>query len=266
MTHCFYSGDGDVEFDCFRFGGYFIKDEINLPPFEMPNNLANYENNSLAFYIEQMPDNQSKIGFLKDYLKGSAPYHQKRADYIEKRLGKTANSGIVLTNEMLETEQIRFKICQNPNNDMANLLLKKLEFGKKQRQAFTLWDEGNGACGHEFSAKKRVESILKYLDSIKSGIEFIEMAQNLSNKSTNETQKKYYELEVKAGKYYVDTYLDWVSGMADYNFSDERVCPKVDETREILKETYGKIISADYDSKAEAIDEYARMYLKETSK
>jgi len=265
MTHCFYSEDGDVEFDCFRFGDYFKKGEINLPPFEMPNNLTNYENNSLAFYVEQIPDNQTKLQFLKDYLKESAIYHQKRADYIEKRLNKTANSGVILTKEMFEVEQIRYQICQNPNDDIANLLLKKLEFGAKQRCAFTLWDEGNGACGHEFSKEKRIESILEYLDSIKSGIEFIKMAQDLSNQSDDKLEQQYFELEAKVGKYFVDTYLGWVSGMADYNFSDERVCPKEDKIREELKETYNKIILANYESKTEAIDEYIKIYLKETN-
>ena len=265
MTHCFYCEDGDVEFDCFRFGNYFIKGEINLPPFEMPNNLTNYENNSLAFYAEQIPDNQSKTSFLKDYLKASSVYHQKRASYIQERLGKSANSGVILTKEMLKTEQIRSQMCQNPSDDMASLLLKKLEFGGKQRKAFTLWDEGNGACGHEFSKEKRIESIVEYLDSIKLGIEFVKMAQDLSAKSTDELEKQYYDLEIETGKYFVDTYLNWVSGMADYNFVDLNVCPKPNETREILKNAYNKILIADYNSKTNAINEYTKLYLKETS-
>lgn len=266
MTHCFYGKDGDVEFDCFRFGNYFKKGEINLPPFEMPNNLTNYENNSLAFYIEQMPDDKSKIDFLKAYLKGSYLYHYKRAQYIKENLGKTAKSGVVLTEDMLNTEQIRAQMCQKANEDMANLLLKKLEFGGKQRKAFTLWDEGNGACGHAFSARKRIESIPEYLSSIKSGIEFIKMAENLSAQSPNELEKDYYILEAQAGKYFVETYLGWASGMADYNFSDTRVCPKSEKTRKLLKDAYSEIILSDYDSKIKAINKYLEMYLKETNK
>lgn len=263
MTHCFYAEDGDVEFDCFRFGDYFKKNEINLPPFEMSNNLVNYENNSLAFYAEQMPDEQSKIEFLKEFLKASSFYHQKRVQYIEQRLGKTINSGVVLTKEMLENEKIRAQMCQNPSDEMAKLLLKKLEFGAKQRKAFTLWDEGNGACGHEFSANKRINAIPEYLNSIKLGIEFIDMAQNLANKSDDELQEQYYTLEANVGKYFVDTYLGWVFGMADYNFSDSRVCPKTDEKRESLKSAYNKITSADYSSKTKAIDDYIEIYLQE---
>lgn len=265
MTHCFYCEDGDVEFDCFRFGNYFKKGEINLPPFEMPNNLTNYENNSLAFYVEQMPNNWFKIEFLKEYLKGSYAYHNKRAQYLEKNLDTIAPSEILLTQEMLETEQIRSQMCQNPSENMACLLLKKLEFGGKQRKAFTMWDEGNGACGHKFSKEKRIDSIVEYLDSIVLGIEYVNMAQNLSARSTDETEKKYYALEAETGKYFVDTYLYWVSGMADYNFSDDRVCPKTNEKREIIANAYNKIISADYNSKINAINEYIELYLDETS-
>ena len=156
-------------------------------------------------------------------------------------------------------------MCQNPDDDMANLLLKKLEFGKKQREAFTLWDEGGGACGHKFSKKKRVDSIPKYLNSIKSGIEFIKMAEDLSAKSNDETEKQYYKLEAEVGRYFVETYLGWVAGMADYNFVDKRVCPKTDETRETLQNSYNKILSANYDSKTDAIDKYIELYSIETA-
>ena len=266
MTHCFYSNDGDVEFDCFRFGNYFKKNEINLPSFEMPNNLTNYENNSLAFYIEQMPDEKMKIDFLKKYLKGSFIYHHKSAQYIQRNLDQKMSSGVILTNEMLEVEENRAQMCLKPNEDMAKLLIKKLEFGAKQRKAFTLWDEGNGACGHEFSADKRIESIFVYMDSVKLGLEFIKMAKNLAGKATNETEKKYYTNEALVGKYFVDTYLNWISGMADYNFSDSRVCLKDSEKRKELKNIYKQIVSADYDSKSSAIDEYLKMYCFETSK
>ena len=266
MTHCFYSQDGDVEFDCFRFGNYFKKGEINLPSFEMPNNLTNYENNSLAFYVEQIPDDKFKVKFLKAYLKGSWLYHNKRAQYIQVNLGKVAKSGVVLTDEMRDTEQIRAYMCQKPNDDMACLLSKKLEFGKKQREAFTLWDEGNGACGHVFSKDMRIEAILRYLESIKLGLDFVKTAQELSFKADNKIEKQYYELEAKAGKYFVETYLGWISGMADYNFSDSRVCPKPEETRKSLKKLYDEIILADYDLKPQAIDEYMKMYVQEVDK
>ena len=128
-----------------------------------------------------------------------------------------------------------------------------------------MWDEGNGACGHEFSKEKRIESIPQYLDSIKSGLEFIKMAEELSSQNTNDIAKQYYDLEAKTGKYFVDTYLGWVSGMADYNFVDTRVCPKSNEKREELQSLYNKILTTDYNSKSESIDNYLKMYLKETN-
>ena len=72
IGHVFYSEDGNVEFDCFRFSSPFIENSHKkhfLPDFMMPTNQLNYENASLSLYVAQIPTREEKRNFIKSYLK-----------------------------------------------------------------------------------------------------------------------------------------------------------------------------------------------------
>ena len=256
IGHVFYSDDGSVEFDCFRFSSPFIENsqkKYALPDFMMPTNQINYENASLGLYVNQIPDEKGKKEFLTSYLRASANYHANKADFVSK------NIGIDYTQDMLNYEQVQAEVLQNPNEDMVNLMLLKLDFLSKQRLAFTEWDEGNGACGHPFSKERRLYSIPMYLDAVKSAIDYSNKAEELSSfKQGNEA--KYYNYESKVGRFFADTYLSWVEGMADWNFVDDRVQPLNDSERQELSNSYKNIKNAGFSEKSTKIDEYLKLY------
>lgn len=256
IGHVFYCDDGTVEIDCFRFSSPFIENKTKkyaLPDFMMPTNQLNYENASLSLYVAQIPDEQTKINFLKSYLKASAIYHANKADFI------VNNYNSNYTCDMLYYEAILEKVLQNPDDDMANLLIKKLDFLAKQRLAFTEWDEGDGACGHPFNKERRLKSIPMYLDAVKSAIEYTNKASELSTVTTG-NKSKYYELESKVGEYFANTYLSWIEGMANWNFEDERVRPLDNKEREKLSTSYKEILNATLSEKTTKIDEYLKLY------
>lgn len=255
IGHVFYSKNGEVELDCFRFSSPFTNNNeklYNLPSFMMPTNQVNYENAGLCFYVEQIPTKEEKINFLKAYLKESHTYHRNKANYATEHQDK-------FSPEMIKYETILAETLENPDNKMAELMLDKLDFLIKQRRAFTEWDEGNGACGHPFNKERRLNSIPMYFESIKSAINYSQKAQELSlNEDGNKA--KYYEYEAKIGEYFANMYISWVSGMANYNFEDTRVTPLPEKERNELKEQYSKIINADFDKKEDEINSYLEMY------
>ncbi len=257
IAHVFYSDDGTVEFDCFRFSSPFIENaqrKYALPDFMMPTNQINYENASLGLYVKQIPDEKEKREFVKSYLKASAKYHQNKADLLIFEKQPPFYEPKMLGYEMtLET------VLQEPDDEMADLMLLKLDFLSKQRLAFTEWDEGNGACGHPFSKERRLNSIPMYLDAVKTAIKYSEKSSELSS-STTDRKSEYYGYEAKVGEYFANTYLSWVEGMADWNFRDERVKPLDDKEREKLSASYKEILAAPFSEKTTKIDEYLKLY------
>ena len=254
IGHVFYSDDGTVEIDCFRFSSPFIENrtkKYSLPDFMLPTNQINYENASLGLYVAQIPEKEEKREFIKSYLRASVNYHQNKAQLIKFSQNHTP--------EMLGYEVVQARVFQNPDDEMADLMLQKLDFLKKQRLAFTEWDEGNGACGHTFSKERRLNSIPMYLDAVKSAIDYSNKATELASK-TSYSQEKYYNYEAKVGEYFANTYLSWVEGMANWNFEDERVKPLIKEEREELSSSYRKILEADLQEKPAKIDEYLKLY------
>ncbi|MBQ7286934.1 MAG: hypothetical protein IJW73_04150 [Candidatus Gastranaerophilales bacterium] len=264
IEHVFYDEQGNVEIDCFRFAQKFAKNEPALPDFVAPTNQFNYETASLALYMENIYDNNAKRVFVENYLSECAKFHQKRAGMMA-RVMKDANRQNY-TLEMFDYEQTKAKALQKVDADKVQLTLQRLDFMGKQRAAFTKWDEGNGACGHKFSKKDRIESIPMYLEAVKSAIEYSKMAENFASKTTG-LDKKYYEYEAQFGAYFANIYLSWISGMAKDNFNN----PKMESgfsTVEVDKidAEYQKIIKADFDKKAEAIDEYLEIYIPNAEK
>lgn len=256
IGHVFYSDDGSVEFDCFRFSSPFVENsqkKYSLPDFIMPTNQINYENASLSLYVAQIPDKEEKREFIKSYLKASRNYHKDKANLM------IQNSRINYPSEMKLYELVQEWVFIKPDNKMADLMIQKLDFFAKQRQAFTEWDEGNGACGHTFSKERRLNAIPMYLDAVKSAIEYSIKARELSSK-TNYSESKYYDYESKLGEYFANTYLSWIEGMSDWNFRDERVQPLNDDEREELSASYKKILEANLSEKPAQIDEYLKLY------
>ena len=258
LEHIYYATDGSIEIDCFRFAQKLQKNNPTLPEFVAPTNQINFETASLAKYTSTIFDENEKRNFVADYLKASAKFHQKRSGLIARTL-ETGNSENY-SPKMLDYEQVKAQALQNIDDDKISLTLQRLDFLGKQRMAFTEWDEGNGACGHEFSKERRINSILMYFDALNSAIEYSNQAKKLSQNSQG-VESKYYAYEAKSGEFFANTYLSWMRGMAKYNFQDEKMGSKFsDEEIKAIDAEFKKIINADFDDKKDAIDEYLEIY------
>jgi len=260
IEHIFYGEDGNVEIDCFRFADKFKKGQMNLPDFMAPTNQINYEAASLSAYISDFyNDNDSRNMFLAEYLKESSKFHKKRSEYIADDLIKNADN-TKFTLGMLDYEVLCADKLQEPDFWTLFLFIQKLDFLGKQRRAFTEWDEGNGACGHEFNPERREESIPMYLDAVESAIVYSKMAENMSNDAQGR-DSLYFEYEAKVGEYFANTYLSWIRGMANWNFEDEKMQNDVDEEKRVeLDEKFKKIIDAPLDEKSDLIKDYVASY------
>ncbi len=249
IGHVFYAKDGSVEFDCFRFSVPFIQDSrknCSLPDFMQPTNQINYENTSLGAYVNQFGDEKEKMNFIKQYLIASSNYHQKRSK------------------EDGDYESVCAQINKNPDGNVAKLRLLRLDFLNKQRQAFTEWDEGGGACGNKKDPKRQINAIPPYLEAIKLGIKYAKTADEMS-KNEDGIKKEYYNYEKQIGEYFVNLYASWVQGMANWVFESEAHCPKPENVRDTLNNQYMQILNnSNLDKKEQAINSYLENYCAQT--
>ncbi|MBQ8475778.1 hypothetical protein IJ531_01820, partial [bacterium] len=228
IAHIFYGSEGKVEFDCFRFADAFVKKsnkQYNLPDFMVPSNQINYECASLGAYIDTFSNETAKNNFLRSYLEESADYHKKKAE-------------IAATPEMAEYETLQSEVLQDVDDRMIDLLNDRLNFLYQQRKAFTEWDEGHGACQHKFDRQRCINSIPEYLKAAQMAIDYMGKAMFLSSMEKGD-KAKYYEYEAQTGEYFANKYLEWIEGMANYNFEPQKNkerngCPLDDEQREYL--------------------------------
>lgn len=250
IGHVFYAKDGSVEFDCFRFSVPFIKDgrkNCPLPDFISPTNQINYENASLGAYVNQFDSEKEKTDFIRQYLIASSAYHQKRSETDD------------------DYEAICAEVNKNPDDNTVNLRALRLDFLNKQRQAFTEWDEGGGACGHKQSPMRQIKAIPLYLEAVKSGIKYTKKADELSKKEDG-IKKEYYDYERQIGEYFVNLYLSWVQGMANWMFESKDHCPKPENIRTALNEQYTNMLNnSDLDEKESMINSYIESYCKQAN-
>lgn len=258
ISHVFYAENGEVEIDCFRFSEKFNQEQF--PNFQIPTNQTNYENASLTHYVSSIFDSKAKKEFLKNYLQESSEFHGKKAGLIIEKSSKKQNGNIEYSLEKATYENFLSQALKNPDDDKVDLFEKKLDFLSLQRKAFTEWDEGNGACGHNFNPERRLKAIPMYLEASKKAIEYSFKAEELKEKSSTSIDKVYYDYESQIGSHYANMYLSWIQGMADYNFQDERVFPLELEKRKNINEKFQEIINAKLNAKSKKIDEYIALY------
>ena len=189
--HVFYSDDGSIELDCFRFNWpIFNKDSIDweFPNFCSPTNLKQFEGNSIAAYINKMHSDDEADKFINTYLKEVSKFHAEKASYLEAD-----------TKDKINYEKVQAEVLKNPDDDIRNLFKAKVQILYNNRLAFTEWDEGKGECGHEIDDKRMVKGVNIYLDSIYDSTEYIKQIDKALKHSSGikaeylNYEKKYAE-------------------------------------------------------------------------
>ena len=213
--HVFYSKNGNVEFDCFRFNWSFNDEgrrNWDFPKFCSPTNLKQFEGNSIGAYLAQINDKEKSKDFLKIYLKTSSDFHSKKAEYLEKsELG---------TEEQIEYEKLQAKILKNPDDDVVNLFQDKINLWYKDRLAFTEEDEGKGACGHKIDDKRTTKAVKMYFDNAYENAKYIQQINETKQIATDD-KLKYLAYEEKYAKDMIEKTLKKACGNADWTINPE---------------------------------------------
>lgn len=223
-AHLFFADDGGVEIDCFRYSFNFAKKpngklignngSIRIPDFIMPSNEMVLEEQFLGGYISKMKNDSEKEIFMKNYLKERSYYHQKRAKMLLDR-------GFVPDDKTVKFEEIQSRVFKDPSKDIIEFSIEKAELLGKKRAAYTEWDEGNGACGHEINPVRRFNAIIMHIDCIKDAMKLNEKSKNLAKNAQTDDEQAFFKLENQADELFLKNLYDDTKGMARWNFVDD---------------------------------------------
>lgn len=220
-SHIFFSENGGVEIDCFRYSFNFTKKtngkltgnngSIRIPDFIMPSNKNILEEQFIGNYVSKMANNEKDI-FIKNYLRECSHYHQKRADMLTDR-------GFLPSDKTVKYEILQGTVFQNPSRDIIKYTEEKLNFLAGKRAAFTEWDEGNGACGHPVDPMMRFNAIGMHLDCIMATLDLRNKTADLAQ-SVDSKEKEYFEFELENINMLLKNLYDDTKGMGEWNFKD----------------------------------------------
>ncbi len=220
-SHVFFAKDGGVEFDCFKYSVDFKKypnkltgndGSIRTPEFMFPSNEDTFKEHCLSEYVNRLDDNK-KYYFVKEYLMMRHDYHCRRGDLLVSR-------HFPLKNRAVQYEDIQAEVFFNPSNHVVNYEIKKLECYGLKRKAFTEWDEGGGACGHEINPQRRFNAILLNLDCIDAFMDLRNEAKYLSKYAPTQAEKDYFAFEEELAQKRLDDTFSDTRGMGAWNFND----------------------------------------------
>lgn len=223
-NHVFFSDKGKVEIDCFRYAfdfqnspkkGFDLKgDKVRRPSYMMPSNEDGFEYANLGEYFSKLPSYQ-KDEFLKGYLKARSDYHESRAALL-------IEQGFDPSSKTVRYEELQGKVFKEPSFEVLNYTRDKLELNGKRRAAFTLWDEGGGACGHEINPLMRFNSILSYINALGSAMKLRDEANALSTVAKSEDEQEFFALEKDYADYWVNNLYNDTKDMGEWNFNDNK--------------------------------------------
>ena len=214
-SHVYYSKDGNVQIDCFRFGSNIEEDSDRIswefPERIAPTNLYDFENNCLGNYLTEINDDKQEKEFIKQYLKISKDFHKKRAMDL-KKLGASE--------EQIKFEELQAKIYANPDDDIVRITRDRIKYKHIQRQAFTEWDEGNnGACGHNKDEARAVNGVNLYFDAWKECVsQEIDIFSLLQRTKDDDKKELLYYLDSYT-KHWDRNYSQSINGMANWTIS-----------------------------------------------
>jgi len=265
-SHIFFRDDGQVELDCFRYSVNFYKarggmlegndGSIRTPDFMFPSNEDCFKEQCLAGYVENLEEND-KDYFIRLYLRNSSEYHNRRAELLVKRgfspLGKT-----------VQYETIQSEVFANPSYQVVNYEIDKLKAYKSKREAFTEWDEGGGACGHEISPERRFNAILMHLDCIDDTMVLRDEAEYFSKNASTEAERRYFQFETECIQKRLDDLYNDTKGMGGWNFNDSKnkIYLGTKDEKEFFLALYDEIDTSNTASAEDSIKDVREYYIE----
>ena len=125
IEHIYYGKNGKVEIDCFRFADRLKIGSPILPEFMAPTNLLNYEAASIAPYVNEFYDDETRNSFVSDYLEATSKFHKEKSEQIaQDMIDKGKDSSF--STAMLNYETLKADMTQDPDAQMVFLMLHKI--------------------------------------------------------------------------------------------------------------------------------------------
>lgn len=223
-SHIFLKKDGQVELDCFRFSVNFYKKPngpttgdkgcVRTPDFVYPSNEKLFEEQFLGGYVSKM-DDDDKAHFIRNYLFYRSDYHRQRAGMLFRR-------NFPHDSKTIRYETLQAELFINPPARVIAYEINKLDVLKLKREAFTEWDEGGGACGHEVSPQRIFNSVLLHLDCIEAALRLKELAKENSSFAKTAEEREYFAFEEEIASLQLKNLIDDTKGMGGWTFNDTK--------------------------------------------
>ena len=143
------TADGNVDFIDFQwtqniYESRLFEDNsaISHPSFLMCENLQMLEMSGMPNYLKKIENKEEREEFFFNYLKAKSIYHKRRADFIESKIENWPYSAeIPILEKALVFEKAQAEVLKNPNDDIRNLEILKMQFLSSFRQAYKFVDE-----------------------------------------------------------------------------------------------------------------------------
>ncbi len=212
--HIFFSKNGDVELDCFRYSYNFVKKpnktrqetedahSIKMPNFVMPSNSVSLETLFLSDYINDIRGSAQKDDFIRSYLKEKSKYHQKRTDML-------ASRGFKPLDDTVQYEVIQSEVFKNPTMTVMDYTESKAKLFKKLDIAYNSYDE------------QAAEKALAYFDCLIDILKLKENARISSLTSSNDDESKYFAFESEILNKIFEDYRRDTLGVAEEFYLDD---------------------------------------------
>lgn len=118
------------------------KKESTLPDFIYPENSQMFEMAELPYYLKKMSGNDQPKQFFKQYLQAKSDYHQKRYDFINKKITDKKILIDVANAEKARTfEKAQAEVFKNPSDNVLKTEAKKIQFLNSFREAYKTIDK-----------------------------------------------------------------------------------------------------------------------------
>ncbi len=264
-SHIFFSDDGEVEFDCFRYSINFHKrrngtitgndGSIRTPDFMMPSNERLFEEQFLGDYVSKIGDEDEEHYFIRNYLFYRSEYHQKReAMLLERRFP--------FNSKTVQYEGIQAALFLHPSFRVVDYEVNKLNTLRLKREAFTQWDEGGGACGHKVDPEKRFDAILTNLDCIAETIYLRNEAGYYAGIAPSAEERAYFAFEEEIASKQLSDLLNDTKGMGGWNFNDtnNNIFLGTQDEKEFFEELLDDINPSDSNKAMAAIADVKEYY------
>ena len=263
-SHIFLGKDGKVEIDCFRYSVNFYKrlsgvisgndGSIRTPEFMYPSNEKIFEEHFLGGYISPM-DEDDKTYFVKNYLRERANYHLKRENMLLKR-------GFAQNSKTVQYEALQSDLFSNPSHRVVNYEISKLEVLKLKRDAFTEWDEGGGACGHDVDPQRCFVAILMNIDCIMETMQIKNLAEYYSKEVKDVKERTYFAFEQELAQKQIEDLIDDTKGMGGWTFNDtkNKIFIGDKDEKQFFEGLFGEIDLSDYQKTIKALLDIKEYY------